>query len=417
MKAVVEERAVTTAIRTTDPVSRTSEAGNAKDGDAMRMLAAVEEIAPVLRADMAEAEASNDLTTRQVAALREAGLFALWTPEVYGGVALDPLATYEVVEALARVDMSVAWVVANTLAQSYSVARLAEEATDEMFRDGPMISVTAAKVPGRGQRVAGGYRVTASTAFGSLASHADWLWLLFVDAPEPGEADAVPVPRMACFPAAQVQVSANWSPTGLRATGSHDYGVADTFVADPFVLGMSTAVPPNSRFQEPLFRLPLTANQLMIGALAGGAAQGALDWVLGLAQEKVPAFMADSLRSRAVAQSRLGRAQALLSAARAYARQMTAQMWAQARGEVAQDLSLKAEVQLASSFAVDASAEALELVRRVAGTSAIAEGGPLARVVRDMAVLTQHAAVSDSRYESVGQTMLGLESDWATLNA
>ena len=84
---------------------------------------------------------------------------------------------------------------------------------------------------------------------------------------------------------------------------------------------------------------------------------------------------------------------------------------------MAQDPSLKAEVQLASSFAVDASAEALELVRRVAGTSAIAEGGPLARVVRDMAVLTQHAAVSDSRYESVGQTMLGLESDWATRNA
>ena len=408
---------MTTAIRTTDPVSRTSEAGNAKDGDAIRMLAAVEEIAPVLRADMAEAEASNDLTRRQVAALREAGLFALWTPEVYGGVALDPLATYEVVEALARIDMSVAWVVANTLGQSYSVARLAEEATDEMFRDGPMISVTAAKLPGRGQRVDGGYRVTASTAFGSLASHADWLWLLFVDAPEPGEADTVPVPRMACFPSAEVQVSGNWSPTGLRATGSHDYEVADTFVANPFVLEMSATVPPNSRFQEPLFHLPITANQLMIGALAGGAAQGALDWVLGLAQEKVPTFMADSLRNRAVAQSRLGRAQALLSAARAYARCMTAQMWAQARGEVAQDLSLKAEVQLASSFAVDASAEALELVRRVAGTSAIAEVGPLARVVRDMAVLTQHAFVSDSRYESVGQTMLGLESDWATLNA
>jgi hypothetical protein len=33
-----------------------------------------------------------------------------------------------------------------------------------------------------------------------------------------------------------------------------------------------------------------------------------------------------------------------------------------------------------------------------------------------MAVLTQHAFVSDIRYESVGQTMLGLESDWGSLN-
>jgi alkylation response protein AidB-like acyl-CoA dehydrogenase len=264
--------------------------------------------------------------------------------------------------------------------------------------------------------VEGGYRVTASAPFGSLASHADWLWLLFVDATEPGEADAVPVPRIACFPAAAVQVLGNWAPTGLRATGSHDYEVVDTFVADAFVLEMSTKLPPNARFPEPLFQLPLTANQLMIGALASGAAQGALDWVLDLAQGKVPAFMSGSLRERPVAQSRLGRAQALLSAARAYARQMTAQMWAEARGEVAPDPSLKGETQLAGTFAVDASAEALELVRRVAGTSAITEDGPLARVVRDMAVLTQHAFVSDSRYESVGQTMLGLESDWMTLN-
>ena len=320
-------------------------------------------------------------------------------------------------EALARIDMSVGWVVANVLSMSYPVARLPEQATDEIFRNGPIISAGAAKLPGQGHRVDGGYRVSGRAPFGSLASHAEWIWLLFVEATEAGEAEDVPVPHFGCLPAADVRVLGNWSPTGLRATGSHDYEVVDAFVPDRFVLEMPPKGPPNPRFPEPLFQLPLTASLPLIGALAGGAAQAALDWVLDLAQEKVPAFTPGSLRERAGAQSRLGRAQALLSAARAYARQTTTQMWQEARGEAAQSSSLPAQIQLTGTFAVEASAEALELVRRVAGTSAIVEDGPLARVVRDMAVLTQHAFVSDNRYESVGQTMLGLESDWGSLNS
>ena len=125
--------------------------------------------------------------------------------------------------------------------------------------------------------------------------------------------------------------------------------------------------------------------------------------------------MASSLRERGVAQSRLGRAQGQIAAARAYGLQTVSTMWAQARGEAPADPAFKYELQLAGSHALEAGADALELVRRTAGTSAIWEDGPLARPVRDMAVLTQHAFVSDSRFQSVGQGLLGLETDWAGL--
>ena len=126
-------------------------------------------------------------------------------------------------------------------------------------------------------------------------------------------------------------------------------------------------------------------------------------------------FVASSLRERGVAQSRLGRAQGQISAARAYGLQTVSTMWAQALEGTPAEPVFKNELQLAGSHAVEAGAEALELVRRTAGTSAIQEDGPLARPVRDMAVLTQHAFISDSRFQSVGQLMLGLETDWAGL--
>lgn len=113
-----------------------------------------------------------------------------------------------------------------------------------------------------------------------------------------------------------------------------------------------------------------------------------------------------------MAQSRLGQAQGQISSARAYGLQAVAAMWKQAPAGTATDPRFKYELQLAGSHAVEAGASALELVRRTAGTSAIQDDGPLARPV---AVLTQHAFVSDSRFQSVGQLMLGLETDWAGL--
>ena len=62
--------------------------------------------------------------------------------------------------------------------------------------------------------------------------------------------------------------------------------------------------------------------------------------------------------------------------------------------------------------ALDGCADAVDLVYAAAGASGFREGERFERYFRDMHVMTQHAFVSASRYESVGQLLFGLDSDW-----
>jgi hypothetical protein len=61
---------------------------------------------------------------------------------------------------------------------------------------------------------------------------------------------------------------------------------------------------------------------------------------------------------------------------------------------------------------VQAAATAVRLVHEVAGSSAIRNSQPFAGHFRNVHTVTQHAFTSVSRYESVGQLMLGLPPEW-----
>ena len=77
----------------------------------------------------------------------------------------------------------------------------------------------------------------------------------------------------------------------------------------------------------------------------------------------------------------------------------------------------KADLVLSTVNAVSSSVEAIDLMFSVAGTSAILDDNPLQRHFRDIQVLKQHAYASESRYESIGQVFLGLQSDFPTLQS
>ena len=61
---------------------------------------------------------------------------------------------------------------------------------------------------------------------------------------------------------------------------------------------------------------------------------------------------------------------------------------------------------------VACAARAVDLVHAAAGTSSIRNEHRFQQHLRDVHTITQHAFVSASRYESAGQLILGLESDW-----
>ena len=114
------------------------------------------------------------------------------------------------------------------------------------------------------------------------------------------------------------------------------------------------------------------------------------------------------------AQATLARADAKLRAARAFLYETARVMWAEMQ-EQKLSLATGQVAQLAASFVGETSAEVVDLVHEVVGTSGIRQEYPFERLFRDVHSLQHNGFISQNRYESVGKLMLGRETDWGWL--
>jgi alkylation response protein AidB-like acyl-CoA dehydrogenase len=78
-----------------------------------------------------------------------------------------------------------------------------------------------------------------------------------------------------------------------------------------------------------------------------------------------------------------------------------------ARGGRTLSRGAKIRVQLATSFAAEACADATRCVNDVVGTSAIRQTQPFERYFRDTHTIVHHAANSNRRYVDAAKLMLG----------
>ena len=109
------------------------------------------------------------------------------------------------------------------------------------------------------------------------------------------------------------------------------------------------------------------------------------------------------------AQAALGRAEALVRAARAGLFDALHQQWEEAAGGSPPSTATRALMRLSSAYCAEACAAAVDLVYRAAGTSAIFEDGPIARCFRDVHAATQHVGLSGGNYEHAGRVLFGRE--------
>lgn len=145
--------------------------------------------------------------------------------------------------------------------------------------------------------------------------------------------------------------------------------------------------------------------------VALGIARDAIDEFVALAEGKTPFASKTTLRERAMAQAKLGRAEGLVRSARAYLYDRVAWGWEQTRAGAALTLEQRNELLLACVQAITASAQAVDLVYSAAGTSGIYKRNRIEQHFRDVNVLRQHGFVSESRFETAGQVLLGLPPD------
>lgn len=379
------------------------------------LLQRVHTIAPILREHAWAAEQNHRLSQESVAAMREAGLYAMFVPKALGGLELDPMSTFQILEEVSRIDAAAGWNLQLSVAIGVLGAWLPDEGAREIFSRDVIVAGTLFP-PAQAVAIPGGYRVTGRAPFVSGCHSASW----FVGPAQVIEDGALllqdgnPVTVLVFFPASDAEIIDNWDTLGMRGTGSHDVAITDRFVPDqhtaPFV--PYADAPPGSAYQGPLYRLTIWHSIAALAAPALGIAQAAIDDLVALATTKTPAYTATPLAARASAQTQAAQAQAHVGAARAYLYDSLDQAWQTCLGGSVLTREQRMTLQLASCHAVQAAATAVRLVHTAAGGTAIRAGHRFQEYFRNTHTITQHAFVSASRFDAVGQMMFGLDPDW-----
>jgi len=208
------------------------------------------------------------------------------------------------------------------------------------------------------------------------------------------------------LPVGDCEILDTWHTAGLRGTGSHDWQVTDVFVPEERSFPVLRDGP-----SEPG---TLSARDFAayagprVAAVALGIARDAIDAFTALAMTKTPVLATSTLATQHTTHERVGRAEALLRAGRAFLYETVRELpYSPTYSEALSD-DLRARIRLASAHAAQSAAEAVDLMCNAAGTTAIYTSSRLERCFRDVHVATQHAVVAPSNIEMVGQYCLGL---------
>lgn len=384
------------------------------------MLERIAVLEPMIRAASAETEARRRLADEVAEALVEAGFCRLFRPRAWGGLELDPLSAFRVIEELSRIDSAAGWNVTQANAMEPMGAWLSPEAGEVIFSSPDTVLAGSFFPPRRAVPTDGGYRLSGRCSFNSNCHAATWICALaniYEDedsGPVLGD-DGHPVTLLTFFPKDEAEIVDNWDTLGMRGTGSHDVAVDDLFVPGERAVVFGPLGEPNPAHGGPLHRLTIWHSIGCDAVPALGIAQAAIDDFVNLAANKTPSYTGTPLKERSIVQHRLGEAIATLEAARAYFYGVFRDAWETALSGKRLDMDARVRIQAACSHVPMAAAEAMDLVHSLLGTSGIRNEKPFARHFRDIHTITQHAYVSEARFTAVGQMALGLDPDWGFL--
>ena len=384
------------------------------------VLGRVAELEPMIRAASAEAEIERRLSAHVAEALRDAGCYHLFRPLSRGGLELDPVSAFRVIEELSRIDSAAGWNVALANSSEPFGAWFSDETTAEVFGSAQTVMAGSFFPPRRAVPVERGYRLSGRCTFnsnchaGDLDRRAGPRLRRRCGASRRERRSRSPCSR--CFRREQAEIIDNWDTLGMRGTGSHDVNVDDVFVPAERAVPFKPLEQPSPAYSGPWHRLTAWPSVACNAIPALGIAQAAIDEFAELATKKTPSYTTTMLKDRSIVQLRFATAVAKVESARAYLHEAFDAAWQGALDGRSLDLAGRARLLLASSHAPIAAAEAVDLIHSLAGTAGIRNDQAFQRHFRDVHVITQHAFVCESRMEAVGQVRFGLDPNWPFLH-
>jgi len=370
---------------------------------------------PRIAAAADEIEAERKLPPALMTALHGARLFRLLLPRPFKGEETDPLTFVSIIEAVAKVDASTAWVLCQNNVSSMVAAFLAPEVAEDIFGRDPRALI--AWGPGAGAKaveVEGGYRATGSFSFASGGRHATWLGALSQIVSEDGTprraADGTPEMRTLLLPAAKAPFKDIWDVIGLRGTGSDAYSISDLFV--PRAYSVARDDPSERRYHASLYAMStLSLFACGFACVALGIARSMLDAFVALAREKTPRGFKHSLALSGSVQLEVGEAEAELRGARMYLMGALSEVWREVERSNRLTLDQRLSIRIASTYTIQRAKSVADWAYHAAGATAIFASNAFERRFRDIHTVAQQVQGRRSHFESYGKVLFGLEAD------
>jgi alkylation response protein AidB-like acyl-CoA dehydrogenase len=366
------------------------------------------ELIPEFRARATETETGRTLPDDLARRAKEGGLFDLLRPRSLGGLGLDTMTFLDTAIVLSHADSSVGFLFSIATVANALFAWLDPTVARHLIGDSIHFSATCTPAP-LGTAIPdghGGFIVSGRWPFSTGCKHADWFEVGVVvmdgDGPRLGT-DGAPQRRLAIVRPKDARIIDTWQASGLRGTGSHDVTLEGLTVPEEHTIPLE---PGGARVNGPLGSLSITAMVALTGlGFPLGIARRALDEFTELAKTKKRGLIGTQtlLARDEHVQAELGRAEAELRAATAYARQVARQMWTGAlEGREADEN----EMELAGNHAVRVATSVVDTVCALAGASISRDAHPLERCQRDVHTARQHGIYGPRVYKRYARHLM-----------
>jgi alkylation response protein AidB-like acyl-CoA dehydrogenase len=371
-------------------------------------------LVPSLRERAATAEQLRRIPDETDRAFREAGLYRVLQPAMFGGLELDYGVHTELSAEIGRACPSSAWALSVTACHAWIFGMFPPEVQKAFWAGAPEATIATSFFADKVsvEREGAGFRLKGRWKFSSNVDHCQAALLMALIAPPGG---GRPSAYFLYVPRRDYKIEDTWYSSGLIASGSNDVVVENAFVPEAHALDVALCnrgkSPGGAFHANPLYRLPLFAvfAYTLVGT-ALGAAQGALDHVADGLKGRSAVLTQIKLREQQSIQLRVAEASAEINAARAVLRQDRARINALAQAGQFADVDERVTWRLNLGYATKLCVNAVERLYPLGGAQGLSQGDPLQRAWRDVHAVGQHIGlVWDIQAVNYGAVRLGLD--------
>jgi alkylation response protein AidB-like acyl-CoA dehydrogenase len=377
------------------------------------LLAGARALLPELASRSQEIDNLRHLPQDLAQRMADLGFYRLVAPEDLGGLGISPTRFCEICETLATANGSAAWCIFIGATSQYLFGALPSSQLQKMLENPNVItsgvfadSGTALYQERDGQS---GYVINGHWRWGSGCRNAQWISGGIHEIDPQGETvkSAAPLTR-AFFRPEEIQIHDNWHVSGMRGSGSSDYVAEDVWLPAERMAG---DINDTEHASKPIYRFPkFGLLGIPIGAICLGMARASLDEVIRASKEKTPQGSRRPLALRPSLHIDIAKADAALSAARAYFYQTIEGGWKAAQ-DAPGSIEDRRKMRTANVHAVTTAIDVIDQMFRLMGGSSVYETSCLQRHFRDVHVAAAHMMVGEPVMELAGRVMLGLDEN------